>query len=517
MPDPAVLTALADRFNVDFTGPIGHQKVTELARAWLPHLNFHEVEMYHSIDLEELYTVPAIQFAGFDPPTQAQFAISVGGVPAAPPVIRVGNTLHGSGATADDALLQAAVDGNAVYSHGGSVRAGDKFFGSTATLDGTPVADATNPRLPRLPLRVRTEFRMLLETLKQTLVLVEAQIDTPVDAIWGDFDVTDLLLRRISNVGGDAGPASRNVRHQFARELIAAFEAGDFIGVGQKLQSPPQDGLNQTKANETVWTALSLCGFIEYNFIYAYNDFARYGGVFTNEHEGDNEGCCVVFERLALQDLQAQNGDAEAVAPLGLITSVHNEFEPRRRAARARPGSRRRPRRPGRVHRPRQPRHLPDGRHARLLRHLRRRARERPRRLRARRSDDNQPAAADRAAPLRALQRRSGRDVVEWRDRPERGRPGERSGDAPAGGADRDAAVAVRVGRLRLRSAAGAARGLGAARVPRPARRARRAEGQEPALGEQDEALLQTPDRRARLGSVPSAAAADRHSVIGVT
>ena len=325
MPDPAVLTALADRFNVDFTGPIGHQKVTELARAWLPHLNFHEVEMYHSIDLEELYTVPAIQFAGFDPPTQAQFAISVGGVPAAPPVIRVGNTLHGSGATADDALLQAAVDGNAVYSHGGSVRAGDKFFGSTATLDGTPVADATNPRLPRLPLRVRTEFRMLLETLKQTLVLVEAQIDTPVDAIWGDFDVTDLLLRRISNVGGDAGPASRNVRHQFARELIAAFEAGDFIGVGQKLQSPPQDGLNQTKANETVWTALSLCGFIEYNFIYAYNDFARYGGVFTNEHEGDNEGCCVVFERLALQDLQAQNGDAEAVAPLGLITSVHNE------------------------------------------------------------------------------------------------------------------------------------------------------------------------------------------------
>ena len=325
MPDPAVLTALADRFNVDFTGPIGHQKVTELARAWLPHLNFHEVEMYHSIDLEELYTVPAIQFAGFDPPTQAQFAISVGGVPAAPPVIRVGNTLHGSGATADDALLQAAVDGNAVYSHGGSVRAGDKFFGSTATRDGTPVADATNPRLPRLPLRVRTEFRMLLETLKQTLVLVEAQIDTPVDAIWGDFDVTDLLLRRISSVGGDAGPASRNVRHQFARELIAAFEAGDFIGVGQKLQSPPQDGLNQTKANETVWTALSLCGFMEYNFIYAYNDFARYGGVFTNEHEGDNEGCCVVFERLALQDLQAQNGDAEAVAPLGLITSVHNE------------------------------------------------------------------------------------------------------------------------------------------------------------------------------------------------
>jgi hypothetical protein len=325
MPDPAVLTALASQFGIDFTGPIGHQKVIDLARAWLPDLNFHEVEMFHTIDLEELYTVPAIEFAGFDPATQAQFAISVGGVLAAAPVIRVGDTLRGSGATADDSLLQADVDGSAVYSHGGSVRAGDKFFGSAATRDGTPNPDAANPRLPRVPLRMRTEFRMLLETLKQTLVLSEAQIAAPVDAIWGDFDVTDLLLHRVDNFGADAGPASKDVRHQFARDLIAAFEAGDLVGVEQRLQSPPPDGQFQTKANPTVWLALSMCGFMEYYFVYAYNDFSRYGGVFTNEHEGDNEGCCLVFERLALQDLQAQNGNPAAVAPLGLITSVHNE------------------------------------------------------------------------------------------------------------------------------------------------------------------------------------------------
>ncbi|MGH9309310.1 MAG: hypothetical protein ACRD1U_08045 [Vicinamibacterales bacterium] len=325
MPDPAALTALASQFGVDFTGPIGHQKVTDLARMWLPDLNFHEVEMFHTIDLEELYTVPAIEFAGFDPATQAQFAISVGGVLAAPPIIRVGDTLRGSGGTADDALLQAEVDGSAVYSHGGSVRAGDKFFGSAATRDGTPNADAANPRLPRVPLRVRTEFRMLLETLKQTLVLSEAQIAAPVDAIWGDFDVTDLLLRRVNNIGADTGPASKDVRHQFARDLITAFEAGDLVGVEQRLQSSPPDGLFQTKANPTVWLALSMCGFMEYYFVYAYNDFSRYGGVFTNEHEGDNEGCCLVFERLALHDLQAQNGNPAAVAPLGLITSVHNE------------------------------------------------------------------------------------------------------------------------------------------------------------------------------------------------
>jgi hypothetical protein len=59
--------------------------------------------------------------------------------------------------------------------------------------------------------------------------------------------------------------------------------------------------------------------------VYAYNDFARYGGVFTNEHEGDNEGCCLVFERAALEALQDESGDPATVSPFGLITSVHNE------------------------------------------------------------------------------------------------------------------------------------------------------------------------------------------------
>jgi hypothetical protein len=52
---------------VNFTRPIGHAKVAELARVWLPDIYFHEVEMFHVIDLEELYTVPAEVFAGLDP------------------------------------------------------------------------------------------------------------------------------------------------------------------------------------------------------------------------------------------------------------------------------------------------------------------------------------------------------------------------------------------------------------------------------------------------------------------
>ena len=38
--------------------------------------------------------------------------------------------------------------------------------------------------------------------------------------------------------------------------------------------------------------------FLEFYFVYAYNDYDEYGDwPFVNVHEGDTEGCCVVFER----------------------------------------------------------------------------------------------------------------------------------------------------------------------------------------------------------------------------
>jgi len=326
MPNVNELSARAKRLHVNFTGPIGHATVAGLARAWMPDIFFHEVEMFHVIDLEEMYTVPAAVFAGLDPATQQEFAIEIDGVAASPPIVHVNLDLRGQGASARNALLQADVDDNAVLSHGGNVRAGDKFFGSAATKDGSPVPSVGSPRLPRVPLRARAEFRMLLETLKQDLALAEDGIEERQDAIWGDFDVTDLLLRRVV-LGVDAGPASRALRQTFARTLIAEQEARNFAVVELLLQSPPSDGPIPTSVNRTVWLALSTCGLLEYYLTYGYNDFHRYGGLFTNEHEGDNEGCCLVFERLRLVELQSQGPDTDplTVPPLGLITSVHNE------------------------------------------------------------------------------------------------------------------------------------------------------------------------------------------------
>ena len=263
MPDVNALSALARRFDLDFTGPIGHRKVGELAQAWLPDVNFHEVEMFYTIDLEELYTVPAEDFAAFDPLTQRDFAITVGGLAASPPVVVVNGGLRGQGSTARNALLQADVDADAGVHAGGNVRAADKFFGSARTRDGSPVPGPGNPRLPRELLRVRAEFRMLLETLKMDLALSQAEIDKPVDALWGEFDVTDLLLRQVDAVGADKGAASRSVRHAFARDLIREHEAGNFAAVQLKLQSPPPDGPSATRSNQTVWLALTTCGLLD--------------------------------------------------------------------------------------------------------------------------------------------------------------------------------------------------------------------------------------------------------------
>ena len=142
MPDPAALTALAGRFNVDFTGPIGHQKVRELARAWLP-----RPELPRGRDVPHHRPRRALYGAGNrrSPASIRRPRRSSRSASAASPRRRQSfasaTPCAGRATRQTMRCCRRTVDGDAVYSHGGSVRAGDKFFGSTATRDGTPVAD----------------------------------------------------------------------------------------------------------------------------------------------------------------------------------------------------------------------------------------------------------------------------------------------------------------------------------------------------------------------------------------
>jgi hypothetical protein len=55
-----------------------------------------------------------------------------------------------------------------------------------------------------------------------------------------------------------------------------------------------------------------------------YKEYATWP--FENEHEGDVEGCCVVFERSGLEDLAPGTKTAGQVTAHTVITSVHEEF-----------------------------------------------------------------------------------------------------------------------------------------------------------------------------------------------
>lgn len=340
MADLNALTEFAREARVNFTGTISHSTVQLIAPHWMPDINFHEDELFYPVDLKGLYDIPPAEFANIDDPNEQQkFRIEVGGIDRDPPIIRTGEVLRGEGTDAIAALELPSVDNEATYSHGGNFTAANKFFGSIATKDGTPEQSESNPRLPRHDIIVRAEFRMLLETLKADLALDERPdgIDRPADAIWGDFDVTDILLKRARRAPGeqnnnlDSLPVTLEIRHNYARALIEAQETQGPAAVEVLLDNPPVDtGISppiNTVVNRTAWLALKTVGLMEYYFIYAYNDFRQQdGGLFTNEHEGDIEGCCLVFERLGLQDLEnSASPDPTTVVPIGIITSAHEE------------------------------------------------------------------------------------------------------------------------------------------------------------------------------------------------
>ena len=109
-------------------------------------------------------------------------------------------------------------------------------------------------------------------------------------------------------------------QRKFLLEAIAAHEAG------QQLPEPPEGW----RLDRVAWGAVTRFAFLEYYFFYAYNDFERYQtAIFDNEHEGDDEGCCLVFDRELLGPAGASN-DRQAilrVAPFAIITSVHEEYQ----------------------------------------------------------------------------------------------------------------------------------------------------------------------------------------------
>lgn len=320
------LTKFASEHQHNLTGPLKHKQVEQLAAAWLPRIRFHENERFHPIPLTSLFTVPPEAFRGMTDAEKDSFRVGAFafGERFDPPIVVDGSgfpTVLGSGARAAEALDDVEISTSSFYSYGGRLEAGYKFFGSEGTLKGGDVGPG-NPRKPRhLPVTVHAELRMLLEMLKHEIQLdsLPSFVRKPIDAIWTGFDVEELFFIQAAFA---ADFARREQRATLAR-LIDAHEHGDTAKFDEELESLPKGWTLAQRA----WDAVTRFAFLEFYFVYAFNDYKEYGEwPFQNEHEGDVEGCCVVFTRASLERFAA-GGLLEDAVPHTVISSVHNESD----------------------------------------------------------------------------------------------------------------------------------------------------------------------------------------------
>lgn len=322
--------ALALGFNL--TGRLTHAQVQQLAADWFPEIRFHEAERFHPVDLERLFKIPPAVMDALPPLAQEAFLITVSGPTGEqrffPPVVRNGSTvlLHGGeiersiDVTPDGTeRLAEDVDPDTVYTHGAGLDRSSQFFGASTTVSGNPDPGPGDPRVPRHPIGVHAEVRFLLDALRHYL-----QKNTPEDALWGSFNVENLIIESPDQAPRQPTPP-RELKIEILRDLVAGFEARDAAQ-----QAAAIDRINQQpdwSLNQRAWDAVRFYAFVEYYFVYAYNDYPDYGDwPFVNEHEGDVEGCCVVFDRRDLDQVAAGTKPIGEVIAHTVITSVHEEF-----------------------------------------------------------------------------------------------------------------------------------------------------------------------------------------------
>jgi hypothetical protein len=341
MPNLDHTAAFAVERRHNLTQPLRHAHVVALAKAWLPEIRFHENERFHPVDLPGLLRIPPEVFAKLPESAKEKFRISVEtGTPIErfdPPVVLIdsggASRVLGSGAKAADAMTDPALDRSAVFTYGARLEAGRAFFGASDTVAGATEPAPGDPRRPRhLPIVVHAELRTLLETLKHELELDKLPSwfedkRRPIDAIWSGFAVEESFFVYQGSGGPSGGPPpppfDRHDKRNVLRGLVAAHLAGDVAAWQATLDLiPPGWALYQR-----AWDAVTQYAFLEFYFVYAFNDYKEYATwPFENEHEGDIEGCCVVFERSALEELAAGTKTAAQVTPHTVITSVHEEF-----------------------------------------------------------------------------------------------------------------------------------------------------------------------------------------------
>jgi hypothetical protein len=324
------------------TAPLDAGQARRLARHWLPEMRFFEEEHFYPVSLEQYTGQVESVFGALPEPARETFRLQLpirsGDIAIVqtfdPPVllepdnftiltpdgirlVAASRVLHSG--PLDAALEGPEVDEETVLTHGASFPASDEYFGPLRTISGGAVAAPGDPYEPRLtPITVIATFVNLLEALRYELLTEEAE-DYPPDGLRGGLDIAPSLFSPFGGAGGFPDYSRPAVL-----ALIEAQLANDPAAFSEALRDLP---LGWT-FNKDAWDALTRFAFVEYYFLYPFNDFNRYQ-VVGNEHEGDDEGCCLVFERNALNAAAASGSEDVLldVTPHSILTSVHEEFQ----------------------------------------------------------------------------------------------------------------------------------------------------------------------------------------------
>lgn len=339
------------------TAPLSAAQARMLAEYWLPTLNFHEDERFHPIELADVFEMPQAHLAALPPAVRDQWRVGirerqlVGGIPApvtvlhGPPVLyRADGSLPvpgpkvrrvlAEGAATRAALGAADVDDKVFLSNGASFTNANEHFGATDLLLGGNTAVPGNPWMPRADepvpggtpderrprMTVLAQYVNLIDVLEYELRIAESAEPYPPDAMRRAFDIGDWILTYDAALDPTSPPLSSGDVERMRRRLLLDRIAAH--ATNAPLPVLPAGWV----AQEKTWSVVTDHAFLEYTFFYAYNDFDRWQtAIFENEHEGDDEGCCLVFRR---RDIDAASpGDIRAVRPLAIITSVHEAWQ----------------------------------------------------------------------------------------------------------------------------------------------------------------------------------------------
>ncbi len=316
--DIPFLKNFAAQTNFDVTNPLFHNEVKELAQRWLPQFRLHENELFHPISINQ------VLYTGRTNVNTQWWLEDRDGCLTSPWV------LFKSHGDKESLNFNPSYAPNSKFN---STKITRKSYFTNLNENNYDIAKElfgskekySNMQLPRFPGVIMGEFRSLLETLYHNLI---AYVDYSDNLYDNDEErVLDEIIG--PPIFGEKKAEWRKLLELVEMERLGQREGSTSRTYNNLLNSLIEDGV----ITEIEWEIIRFYGFLEYYLCYEYNDWSAHQiDIFANEHEGDVEGCCLVFNLNSIRAVYKKTEEEtqreiilSTLKPDFIMTSAHNE------------------------------------------------------------------------------------------------------------------------------------------------------------------------------------------------